>query len=303
MHRTITMIVTLIGFALIVLIFTRPLLAPDSGSDAVLKHDDAGSDESVFNTIEGSGPIGEGVQADSFLIFDESTGTVIASRKPDTPVAIASLTKLMTAYTVQKHGNLDDSWAITSENIIDIRPLLGLRVGDKVLVRDLVSGMLVGSANDAAAALGSYITQTTGIPAHEVMNAEAKLLGMHSTHFENPIGFDSEQNYSNANDLMLLVQKIRNIELFTSIDRNQSYSFTSAAGQKYFIKATNTLLQAEPDLHAIKTGFTDEAGGAMITAVRKEGRGFVMIVLSSPDREADTLRLKEQVLGTITGKR
>ena len=276
------------------------MLAPGSESPLLNPQLNDNSNPGETYSLEDSNElVGEGVKADSYLVFEESNGKVIASRKPDTPVAIASITKLMTALVTQKHGDLQASWAINSASTNNVRPILGLSVGDKVKVGDLVNAMLVGSANDAAAALGEYVSAITGKPMIETMNAEAKSLGMTSTHYENPIGWDSEQNYSTADDLKLLLDTIRPMPLFSSLDRKQFYSFTSELGNSYTVKATNTLLSTDPDIHAIKTGYTDEARGAMITAVYRDDIKFVIIVLGSTDREGDTLLLKSQVLKVL----
>lgn len=256
--------------------------------------------ENTFVTFTDETKIGTSeVKADSFLIYDINSKNIIASRNPDTAVAIASLTKLMTAYVVQKYGKLNDTWAINSASVNNIHPILGLNIGDKVLVGDLVNSILIGSANDAAQSLGEYLSTKQREPMIDIMNKEASLLGMNSTHYENPIGFDSEQNYSTANDLRILVDKTRELALFSDLDRKQSYSFTSETGLTYSVKATNTLIGTDPEIHAIKTGFTDEAKGAMINAVYHDNKKFVIIVLGSTQREKDTKILKQQVISAL----
>lgn len=295
------LVIVALFVAAIIFAFTRPILAPGSETDSNKPtSNDLGSnsgetfDEASVENINPS--LGEGVEADSYLVYDELTGKLLASRSPNTAVAIASITKLMTAYVTQKYGNLADAWAINGASTSSIRPILGLVPGDKVIVKDLVNAMLIGSANDSAAALGAYVSSTAKQPMIDLMNKEAKSLGMNSTHYENPIGFDSEQNYSTASDLKKLLDVVRPMPLFSEIDRKQSYSFTSETGRAYSVKATNTLLAQDPEIHAIKTGFTDEAKGAMITAVYSGDRKFIIIVLGSTDRESDTKLLKANIL-------
>ncbi len=282
----------------VLFLFTQPTQAPSMdliSNSSELKN----PTENTYIKIESDSKIGEGVIADSYLIYDENSKKTIVSKNPHTPVAIASLTKLMTAYVVVTQGSLTDEWAIASSHLTDIRPILGLASGDRVLIKDLVDATLVGSANDAAKALGAYLTSIKQQTAVEIMNQTAKSLGMESTHYENTIGFDSEQNYSTAEDLKLLVEKVRENAMFSDLDRKQSYSFTSQTGKQYYIKATNSLLATDPEIHAIKTGFTDEAKGAMITAINHENKKFVIIVLGSENRESDTKLLKQQVIAAI----
>ncbi len=280
--------------------FTQPMLAP---SFEFKRNSEPENDPGKIFTEDQNGnvnpQVGENIKAQSYLIYDETTGKVLAARNPKTPTAIASITKLMTAYVTQQYGNLEDVWTITTESNINISPVLGLKVGDKVIVKDLVDAMLIGSANDAAATLGAYVSSVAKQPMIGLMNKESINLKMDSTHYENPIGFDSEQNYSSAADLKLLLDVVRPMPLFSKIDRKQSYSFTSELGNAYSVKATNSLLATDSEIHAIKTGYTDEAGGAMITAIYHDSYKFVMIVLGSTDREADTKLLKTQMLASL----
>ena len=294
------LLLALAGLLIIVFVFSAPSQAPSldlskTGNPDAIKT----PTENTFITLNPDSKIGESVIADSFLVYDENSSKIIAQRNPDTAVAIASITKLMTAYVVQKYGNLDDTWAVNSASTNNINPVLGLTVGDKVLIQDLVNAMIIGSANDAAQSLGLYLGGLKNQSMIEIMNQEADKLGMSSTHYENPIGFDSEQNYSTATDLKVLVEKTRNLKMFTDLDRKQTYSFTSEFGKYYSIKATNTLISSDSEIHAIKTGFTDEAKGAMITAVYHGNKKFVIIVLGSNKREQDTKTLKQEVIAAL----
>ncbi len=298
--RLVGFVIAVLFVIAIIFAFTRPMLAPGTQTEDPRVNNEVLGQNTGKTFEQGEEDVnpqlGQGIKADSYLVYDEETGKILASKNPDTAVAIASITKLMTAYVTQKYGNLDDVWAINSTSTSDVRPILGLVIGDKVLIKDLVNAMLIGSANDSATALGVYISSKNQLPVIELMNKETKALGMNSTHYENPIGWDSEQNYSTAHDLKLLLDKVRPMPLFSEIDRKQSYSFTSDLGNFYSVKATNTLIAQDPDIHAIKTGFTDEAKGAMITAIHHDNTRFIMIILGSTDREGDTKTLKKNIL-------
>lgn len=295
------LIFALIMLGAVAFAFSQPTLAPGFNLHLLGGEfaDNISDSTNTFATPEKKTGIGKDVQANSFLIYDEGNGQIIASKNPQTTLAIASLTKLMTTFVVHKYGNLTDTWAITPDSTNDTKPVLGLEVGDRVIVNDLENAMLIGSANDAAASLGQYMSSIKNQPMVDIMNAEAKSLGMNSTHYENPIGFDSEQNYSTAEDLKLLLDKLHPQTQFANVDRKQSYSFTSLTGKSYSVKATNKLIGLDPEIHAIKTGYTDEANGAMITAVYHNDFKFIIIVLDSPNREKDTQTLKSQVIDKI----
>jgi len=148
--------------------------------------------------------------------------------------------------------------------------------------------------------LANYVERKQSRPFREVMNQEAQGLGMADSHFSNPLGFDSDTNYSTASDLKLLVEATRQYRAFTLVSRENVYEFNSAGGNFYRVKATNTLLKADPEVFAIKTGYTDLAQGSMITEVHHNGQEFVIIVLNTPDREGDTLALKKAVLSAYS---
>ncbi len=236
------------------------------------------------------------VKAKSFLAFDEQTGYILALKNSDQPVAIASITKLMTGLVVYENvTSFKDVVDVSDKDKFDIDPVLGLKTGDRIEVGDLFYAMLVGSANDAALALANYVELNSENSFVDLMNETAKRIEMDDTHFSNPLGFDSEANYSTAADLQKLVQEVKQYQAFSLVGKDQSYAFSSTLGNQYSVKATNKLTKDNKDLYAIKTGFTNLAQGAMITEVKNNGDNFIIIVLDSSDREQDTLILAAEI--------
>jgi serine-type D-Ala-D-Ala carboxypeptidase (penicillin-binding protein 5/6) len=245
----------------------------------------------------------DGVRAKSFLIYDFASGAKLGGRNEHYPLPIASLTKLMTAYVAYQYTTLSqETVTVKSGDPLNVSPVLGLQVGDKAAAIDLFNSMLVGSANDAAQILGNYVGRKTGTPFVELMNQSAQEIGMNESHFSNPMGFDSETNYSTASDLELLVNAVKQFQAFSLVGRETSYQFTAEDGKKFYVKATNKLLPGDPEISAIKTGYTDEAQGEMITEINHVGHKFIIIVLGSPNREQDTLKLKKSVLDSYKWK-
>lgn len=237
------------------------------------------------------------IQARSFLVFDSSVGQTLAEKNSNQPVAIASLTKLMTALVAYNNiSSFQQTITVEHNDLFNIDPVLGLKEGDEIAVSDLFYSMLIGSANDAALALANHTEQATGKNFVDLMNQQAKDLEMNDTHFSNPLGFDSEANFSTAADLAKLIKKVRNFQAFNLSGKEQSYTFTSNSGFHYAVKATNKLTASYRDLYAIKTGFTNQAQGAMVTEVRDDNFAFTIIILDSPNRENDTLTLRSQIL-------
>ncbi len=234
------------------------------------------------------------IRSKSYLVYEEGSGQILAQKSPDNPISVASLTKLMTALVIIEGADIDDSYTVTSEGLILINPVLRLQQGDTVNVKDLVKSILIGSANDAALTLGVYYKQATGQDIIEAMNNKAEKLEMHATRYNNPIGFDSDTNYSNANDIRKLLEYLDQYPIFQEVSRMNSYSFTSAR-TTYNIEATNKLISRFSDLEAVKTGFTNDAAGAMVVKLRTDPK-TVIIVLNSADREGDIIQIRRQLL-------
>jgi serine-type D-Ala-D-Ala carboxypeptidase (penicillin-binding protein 5/6) len=237
---------------------------------------------------------GEVIIASCFIVYDELSGRVYMSKSPSTPQAIASLTKLMSAFVAYESSIDSDEYVVTREAVSSVKPSLGLQLGDQVKVVNLVEAMLVGSANDAALAISDFMQNTKEKDFVRLMNDKAREIGMTNTHFNNPTGFDSEKNYSTALDLQKLVQEYSKLPLMQKLGRYNDYSFKSKS-RSYWIKATNVLVSSHPDLLAIKTGYTPEAKGAMVTKIAHGQKSFIIIVLGSENREKDTLTLKAEV--------
>jgi D-alanyl-D-alanine carboxypeptidase len=237
-----------------------------------------------------------GIRAKSFLVYDTESGLALAEQNTDSSLPIASLTKLMTAYVAYQNVSLRQTIIINSGDQLDTSPALNLRSGDAVELQDLFNAMLVGSANDAAQAVANHTAKLTGKKFTTLMNDAASQLGMTGTRFSNPLGFDSETNYSTAADIQRLVQAIKQYPAFSLHARSGSYAFTSEQGTSYSVRATNKLVGTDREVYAIKTGYTEEALGAMVTEIRHNGHSFIIIVLASPDREEDTLKLKREIV-------
>jgi D-alanyl-D-alanine carboxypeptidase len=239
------------------------------------------------------------VSANGFIVFDLGSGQILLEKNGNTKFKIASLTKLMTGLVAYQNINLNQSLTIGQNDRLNIAPDLGLIPGDNILASDLFNAMLIGSCNDAALALGNRIAAITGTDFVVLMNREAQSLGMTNSHFSNPMGFDSVNNYSTAEDLKLLVSRAEQLSAYTNLGRRESYAFSGSQGKKYFAVATNRLIKSHPELDAIKTGYTTLAGGAMASKLQVNGHGVVILVLDSQNRENDTLKLEQDVLNNF----
>lgn len=236
------------------------------------------------------------VSAKSYLVYDGETGQNLLAKNSETKLGIASLTKLLTAYTAYQYLDMVGEILVPSNTDSSIRPSLGLKPNDSVKTLDLFNSMLIGSENDAAAVLAKALEQQTGQDPVNLINRQAKALGMSSSHFGNPYGFDYGNNYSTAEDIKKLIQTTQRLTVFTSLENKTGYEFNTRTGTRYFAKATNKLVGKQANIYAIKTGFTESSLGSIALKTYLEGRPVVVIVIGSQNREKDALLLIDQII-------
>jgi len=229
------------------------------------------------------------IGAKSYLVIDAKTGHELASLNPDSPLAPASLTKIMTTYvafTALKSGQIQ----LTDEVTISERAWrmpgsrMFVEVGKRVKIEDLLMGMIVQSGNDASVALAEHIAGTEGVFA-QMMNQYAQQLGMHSSNFMNATGLPDEAHVTTARDLATLARAI--------VEEFPDYYAWHAIKEFTFndIKQSNrnSLLWRDSSVDGLKTGHTDDAGYCLVASAQRDGMRLVSVVLgtSSTKSRAD----------------
>jgi serine-type D-Ala-D-Ala carboxypeptidase (penicillin-binding protein 5/6) len=227
------------------------------------------------------------VEAKSALLVDADTGIALFSKNPDLRMPMASLTKIMTAAIILEHHRLDEVVTVGSD--FNQYKELGVRIWlhqyEKITVGDLLIGLLVPSAGDAAMALAEYHSGTVKLFVDE-MNQKAKMLGLVGTQFKNPIGLDEEGHYSTAFDLATLTRYALRFPEFRRIIQMSEATVASTNGKiSHSFKSTDELLGSYLNIEGVKTGTTDEAGQSVINlAKNSRGHEVLSVVLDSPDR-------------------
>ena len=236
----------------------------------------------------------ESVEAEAWTIVDPQSGQIIAEHNSHVQRAPASLTKMMVAYIALKEiqsGKLNPNEILTVSPVINHvmwdESQMRLTIGESVSVDTLLSGLIVMSANDGALMLAERISGS--VPNFVArMNAEAQALGMKDSHFANPPGITMPEHYSSAADLALLGQALVN-ETPSYLHYSKMPNFTY---HNRFHRATNLLLQVDPTVDGLKTGFTRAAGyNLALTAKRPTGnpyapeRRLLVVVLGTPSAQ------------------
>jgi D-alanyl-D-alanine carboxypeptidase (penicillin-binding protein 5/6) len=228
------------------------------------------------------------IEAAAAVLTDLGTGQVLFQEGRAVPRPVASLTKLMTALLVLEAdgGRLDRTVRIHPDAVFDrgdygAGSTLGLRPGERVTVRGLLTGLLLGSANDAAEALA---IDASGSVADfvDAMNARARALGMARTRFASPHGLD-DRGRSSAADLLSLLRAVRAHPTFRGLVARRFAVVRSDSEAPRRIQNRNVMLWLYPGASGVKTGSTAAAGFCLVATARREGRELAVIVLGGRD--------------------
>lgn len=230
-------------------------------------------------------------------LFSLDDRTVLFSQGMYDKIYPASITKLMTAILALKNGNLDDTVTINWQDL-DLESgsqVVGLQIGDKVTMSELLHGMLIHSGNDCAQAIARHVGGTKE-KFVEMMNEECQELGCTGTHFVNPTGLHDEDHYTTVYDIYLMLNEAIKYSDFVTIMQISVYDMTyedSEGNEKHVnLDATDHYLTGETDppknvtVLGGKTGTTDAAGNCLaIESQNAYGQPYISIVVGAKTKE------------------
>lgn len=228
------------------------------------------------------------IAAKNVILIDSQTNYPLYAKKTRQRIAIASLTKIMTAIIALEEYDLNTIITIP-KNIYSISGAkMGLYPNEKISVNNLIWGMLLNSGNDAAYALASYKNSDIKNVNHFVilMNQKATALGLTDTKFYDPAGLN-DKGYSSAFDLTIITKYALQKSLFSKIVSTGKKKITNY--EKYiihYLANTNRLINHQESLFypyaiGVKTGYTDKAGHCLVSAARYNNHLVIGIVLNT----------------------
>ncbi|APX94946.1 serine-type D-Ala-D-Ala carboxypeptidase [Halomonas sp. 1513] len=224
--------------------------------------------------------------AKSWFLMDADSGEVLVEHNADERLPPASLTKLMTAYLVEREldrGNIGmDDMVRVSENAWRTGgSKMFIEVDTEVSIRDLLYGIIISSGNDASVAVAEHLAGGEQ-PFADLMNQHAQRLGLHNTSFANSTGLPDPEQYSSARDMALLSQYIIN-------DYPEHYAIYA---ERYFdfndIRQPNRnrLLWRDATVDGLKTGWTTEAGYGLVASAKRDDMRLISVVMGTNSEEA-----------------
>jgi len=231
-------------------------------------------------------PAAPTLDASAYMIIDVDSGQELVAQNVDQRLEPASLTKMMTAYVVDRaltDGKItltqlapisEKAWRMEGSRMF-------VQVNTKVPVDDLLKGVIIQSGNDASVALAEFVAGSEDSFA-DLMNQEAARLGMTQTHFVNATGLPDPNHYTTARDLAILARAIVK-------DFPETYHYYS---EKWFTYNNirqanrNLLLWRDPSVDGIKTGHTETAGYCLVSSAKRDNMRLITVIMGAKSSNA-----------------
>ena len=226
------------------------------------------------------------------ILVDDDTHRILWQRNPHTQLAPASTIKLLTAMVVLENYSPDTLITATPAGLFTAgdETKMFIDPGDKLTVQELLTGLLMVSANDAADVLA---VETVGLQKFvAAMNAQADALGLKDTHATSPVGLDEDGLYSSAYDLAVLASTDYNQwPLFRTIVATQQTDLPASDLHGDFqLTNVNQLLTMYPAAVGVKTGYTGNAGNCLVSMAVRDGHRLISVLLNEPTQIFATSR-------------
>lgn len=225
------------------------------------------------------------ISAKSAILYCADTGDTLYEKNADNRMLIASVTKIMTAIVVIENCDLDETIKPKPEWCAVEGSSMYLDYNKTYTVRELLTGMMLVSGNDAATALACHLSGDERSFSAK-MNEKAKQLGLENSSFRNPHGLDDPEHYSTARDLAVLAAYCMENEQFRQIV--SSYS-AKIKDQTYYNH--NKLLVTYDGCIGLKTGYTIAAGRTLVSCAERNGMRLICVTLNASDDWNDHKKL------------
>lgn len=229
------------------------------------------------------------ITAMAAVVMDEASAAVLYERDPHRPLSPASLTKIATAAVALRDGDLD---AVTTSDVdgASMRgsTIMGVAIGDRLSLRNLLYGLMLPSGNDAALVIARQIagTDTAFI---DRMNRLATELGMRDTTWTTPHGLGGASNITSAYDLAILSRYAMSVPGFAPLVQAKQWTITGE--KRWDLSNINSLLYTYPGADGVKTGYTRNAGKTIVASATRNRHRVYVVLLNDPRQMEDAAAL------------
>ncbi|MBT2754858.1 D-alanyl-D-alanine carboxypeptidase [Mesobacillus foraminis] len=235
------------------------------------------------------------VSARNAILIEQDTGRVLYEKKAHDTERIASITKIMTAILAIESGKLNEQVKVSSNAAGTEGSSLYLKAGEKILLEDLVYGLMLRSGNDAAVAISEHVGGSLDGFVF-LMNQKAEEIGMKNTHFANPHGLDDHENhYSTAYDMALLTRYAMNNETYREISGTKIHRAPNPteSWDRVWKNKNRLLTELYKYTTGGKTGYTKRAKRTLVTTAAKGDFELIAVTLNGPSDWNDHIYLYE----------
>jgi D-alanyl-D-alanine carboxypeptidase (penicillin-binding protein 5/6) len=209
----------------------------------------------------------------------------------------------MTALLVLERERLEDVAAVGRTAAAETGSRLGLAVGERMRVSDLLAAALIVSANDACHALADWHAGSERAFV-EQMNRRAAQLGLRATRFANACGHDAAGHYSSAQDLAKLAEAALRHPAFAELVARPTHTLHTADGRRRFaLTNSNALIGRFPGAVGVKSGYTRKAGKCVIALAERDGVRVLLVLLNAPNRWWDAHGMLERAFAAVAEQR
>lgn len=240
------------------------------------------------------------LNSETGIIMEASTNKILFEKDSDKEMRPASMTKIMTLLLIMEaieNGNLKyDDEVLISKNAASMGgSQIYLEENSKSTVKELLTSIGIGSANDASVAMAEKIGGSVENFVN-MMNKKCKELGCTHTNFKNPHGLDEDGHYSSAKDMALIASELLKYENILEITGTYETTITHQNGKSIWLVNTNSLIRFYSGLDGLKTGFTDKAGYCLTGTMKRNNMRLITVVMNAKekeDRNTDTINMME----------
>lgn len=244
----------------------------------------------------------EGIPA--VLVYDVTADSVLYSKNSNEKIPPASTAKLVTALVALEYADTEEIFPVGTELSLvpDDSSLCLILEGHRLKTKTFVAGMLLRSGGDAAYSVAVNIARKCAENSEmsdeeavayfcSLMNSYCKDIGCKNTNFVSPDGWDNEENYTTAEDMLLIAKAALSNEALMTIAKNPGRYFYFASGENILWENTNLLIIPESDYYCpyvtgLKTGTSDNGGSCIIASAEKDGSTLLVLSFGGKnDRE------------------
>lgn len=250
-------------------------------------------------------PAGPEIGAESAILMEVNTGTILYAKNIHAQLYPASITKILTALIAVEECDMNEMVTFSHDAVHSINwredANMGINVGDSITMEQCLYGLLVGSANEVAYAIAEHISGEGNVEGFsDLMNKKAKELGCTDSNFITANGIHDENHYTSAHDMALIAQAFFSNELLCKMSSTTSYHVPQTATQP----REDMIVWAKSKLHpgkeyayeylvGTKTGYTDDARQTLVSCAKKDGLKLACVILKeeTPGQFTDTIEL------------